>query len=83
MVNLLSINSRVDNLFNFTLCLTGRHKEECDRYREELNNDLITGVVLDLISFCNCSWKHREFALRIAVQRCETCFPKDSDYYKF
>ena len=51
MVNLLSINPIVDNIFNFTLCSTGGHKEECDRYREELNNDLIIGVVLDLISF--------------------------------
>ena len=51
MVNLQSINPIVDNLYYFTLCSAGGHRVECDRYREELNNDLILSVVLDLISF--------------------------------
>ena len=51
MVNVLSINSIVDKLYHYTLCSAGGYKVECERYREDLNNDLIPFVVFDLISF--------------------------------
>ena len=51
MVNVLSINSIVDKLYHYALCSAGGYKVECERYREDLNNDLIPFVVFDLISF--------------------------------
>ena len=71
------------NLYNFMLCSAGGHRVECDRYREEVNDDLIFFIVFDLISFFHCFCKYHKFALHIAVQRCERCFSKDSDLYKF
>ena len=51
MVNTLSINNIADNLYHYTLCSAGGYRVECERYREDLKNDLIPFVVLDLISF--------------------------------
>ena len=40
----------VENLYSFTLCSAGGYRAECDRYRENLNNDLTPAIVFDLIS---------------------------------
>ena len=50
MVTLLNTDKITENLYNFMLCSAGGHRVECDRYREELNDDLITFIVVDLIS---------------------------------
>ena len=54
MIILPNADKIVKNLFNFVLCSAGGHRVECDRYREELNDDLIPFIVFDLIlSFFN------------------------------
>ena len=40
----------VENISNFTLCSAGGYKIECDRYRENLNNNLTPLLVFDLVS---------------------------------
>ena len=40
----------VENVSGFTLCSAGGYRTECDRYRENLNNDLTPSIVFDLIS---------------------------------
>ena len=48
-VNLRSIENSVDSISSYTLCSAGGQREECDQYREELNNGLIPSFVFDLI----------------------------------
>ena len=50
MAILLITNNITENLYNFMLCSAGGHRVECDRYREELNDDLIPFIVFDAIS---------------------------------
>ena len=40
----------MDDIFSFMLCSAGGRKEECNQYREELNDNLIASAVIDLIS---------------------------------
>ena len=84
MAILLITDNISENLYNFMLCSAGGHRVECDRYREEVNDDLIPFIVFDVISFFFIAFANIiKFALHIAVQRCERCFSKDSDLYKF
>ena len=50
MAILLISDNISENLYNFMLCSAGGHRTECDRYREEVNDDLITFIVFNLIS---------------------------------
>ena len=49
-VVLRSHDSAVENVSSFTLCSTGGYRTECDRYRENLNNELTPSLIFDLIS---------------------------------
>ena len=46
----------IENVTNFTLCTAGGYRVECDRYRENLNSNLIPAFVFDVIStlFLSC-----------------------------
>ena len=50
VVILRSNDTVVENVSGFTLCSVGGYRTECDRYRENLNNDLTPAIVFDLIS---------------------------------
>ena len=47
---LRSNDTILENISGFTLCSAGGYRIECDKYRENLNNNLTPLLVFDLIS---------------------------------
>ena len=50
VVLLRSNDTVVENVSGFTLCSTGGYRTECDKYRENLNNNLTPSILFDMIS---------------------------------